>query len=66
MVRGIRTKPVIAVGPNHSARGEKRSLQNPVWRKGLALLAKYNLSRDLRVPWYHLEEAASIPTCASR
>ena len=69
LVRGIRTKPVIASGPDASVRGERRSLQDPAWRKGLGLLAKYNLSWDLRVPWYHLEEAAecaaSIPTCAS-
>jgi predicted TIM-barrel fold metal-dependent hydrolase len=60
MVRGIRTKPVIASGPNESVRGEKRSLQDPVWRKGLGLLTKYDLSWDLRVPWYHLEEAAEV------
>jgi predicted TIM-barrel fold metal-dependent hydrolase len=60
LVRGIRTKPVIAAGPNDSVRGEKRSLQDPVWRKGLGLLTKYGLSWDLRVPWYHLEEAAEV------
>jgi predicted TIM-barrel fold metal-dependent hydrolase len=60
MVRGIRTKPVIAFGPNDSVRGEKRSLQDPAWRKGLRLLTKYDLSWDLRVPWYHLEEAAEV------
>jgi predicted TIM-barrel fold metal-dependent hydrolase len=31
-----------------------------VWRQGLALLTKYDLSWDLRVPWYHLEEAAEV------
>lgn len=60
LVRGIRTKPVIADGPNGSVRGEKRSLQDPAWRNGLRLLAKYDLSWDLRVPWYHLEEAADV------
>jgi predicted TIM-barrel fold metal-dependent hydrolase len=60
MVRGIRTKPVIASGPNDSVRGKKRSLQDPVLRNGLGLLSKYNLSWDLRVPWYHLEEAAEV------
>lgn len=60
LVRGIRTKPVIADGPNGSVRGETRSLQDPAWRRGLALLAKYDLSWDLRVPWYHLEEAAEV------
>ena len=60
LVRGIRTKPVIADGPNGSVRGQKRSLQDPKWRAGLGLLAKYGLSWDLRVPWYHLEEAAEV------
>ena len=60
MVRGIRTKPIIAVGPTDSVRGQPRSLQDPAWRNGLALLRKYGLSWDLRVPWYHLEEAAEV------
>jgi predicted TIM-barrel fold metal-dependent hydrolase len=60
LVRGIRTKPVIADGPNGSVRGEPRSLQDPKWRRGLGLLEQYGLSWDLRVPWYHLEEAAEV------
>ena len=51
---------MIATGPNDSVRGQPRSLQDPAWRKGLALLTKYNLSWDLRVPWYHLEESAEV------
>jgi predicted TIM-barrel fold metal-dependent hydrolase len=60
LVRGIRTKPVTAATPDGSVRGEKRSLQCPVWRKGLALLEKYDLSWDLRVPSWHLLEAAEV------
>src|SRR5487761_2062163 len=60
LVRGIRTKPVIADGATGSVRGQKRSLQDPKWRAGLGLLTKYGLSWDLRVPWYHLEEAAEV------
>jgi len=60
LVRGVRTKPVIADGPNGSVRGQPRSLQDPKWRRGLALLEKYGLSWDLRIPWYHLEEAAEV------
>jgi predicted TIM-barrel fold metal-dependent hydrolase len=60
LVRGIRTKPIIADGPNGSVRGKPRSLQDPKWRNGLALLEKYDLSWDLRVPWYHLAEAAEV------
>jgi predicted TIM-barrel fold metal-dependent hydrolase len=70
LVRGIRTKPIIASGPdgggpdgsgpNGSVKGQPRSLQDPKWRNGLALLEKYDLSWDLRVPWYHLAEAAEV------
>ncbi|MGE0766975.1 MAG: amidohydrolase [Hyphomicrobiaceae bacterium] len=60
MVRGIRTKPIISKGPNDSVRGQPRSLQDPKWRGGLALLEKHDLSWDLRVPWWHLEEAADV------
>ena len=60
LVRGIRTKPVIAAGPGDNVRGQPRSLQDPKWRRGLALLETYDLSWDLRVPWYHLEEAAEV------
>ncbi len=60
LVRGIRTKPVIAAEPKGSVRGEPRSLQDPKWIDGLALLEKYDLSWDLRVPWWHLAEAAEV------
>jgi predicted TIM-barrel fold metal-dependent hydrolase len=60
LVRGIRTKPVTAASPDESVRGQPRSLQDPKWHAGLALLEKYDLSWDLRVPWWHLEEAAEV------
>lgn len=64
LVRGIRTKPVIAAGPSAADRaavaGAPRSLQDKAWRRGLAKLAQHGLSWDLRVPWYHLEEAAEV------
>ena len=60
LVRGIRTKPIISKGPNDSVRGQPRSMQDPKWRKGIGLLAKHDLSWDLRVTWWHLEEAADV------
>ncbi len=60
LVRGIRTKPIIADGPSGSVRGRPRSLQDPRWRRGLALLETYDLSWDLRVPFWHLAEAAEV------
>ena len=60
LVRGVRTKPVTAHGPGDSVRGQKRSLQDPKWIDGLGLLTKHDLSWDLRVAWWHLEEAAEV------
>ena len=60
LVRGIRTKPVISTGPNDSVKGQARSMQDPKWRRGLDLLRKHDLSWDLRVVWWHLEEAAEV------
>ena len=60
LVRGIRTKPIISEGPDRSVRGQPRSMQDPKWRNGLSLLEKHDLSWDLRVVWWHLEEAAEV------
>lgn len=60
LVRGIRTKPVTAPIPDGSVRGQPRSMQDLNWVRGLALLEKHGLSWDLRVPWWHLEEAAEV------
>jgi len=35
-------------------------MQDPKWLAGFALLEKYDLSWDLRVPFWHLEEAAEV------
>lgn len=60
LVRGIRTKPVTASSPDQSVAGQPRSIQDPKWRASLALLTKYDLSWDLRVPWWHLEEVSEV------
>ena len=60
LVRGVRTKPRTSAGPDQSVRGQARSLQDEKWIRGLALLEKHALSWDLRVPWWHLEEAAQV------
>ena len=60
LVRGIRTKPVTAKSPRESVKGQPRSMQDPKWRAGLDLLRKHDLSWDLRVVWWHLEEAADV------
>jgi predicted TIM-barrel fold metal-dependent hydrolase len=60
LVRGIRCKPVTAESPLASVRGRPGSLQDEAWLRGLELLARHGLSWDLRVPFWHLEEAAEV------
>ena len=60
LVRGIRSKPVTASYPGQSVRGQPGTLQDPTWLRGLALLNDYGLSWDLRVPYWHLAEAADV------
>jgi predicted TIM-barrel fold metal-dependent hydrolase len=63
LVRGIRSKPVTAPSPDPRdalPRGTPRSLSDPRWREGLALLPRFGLSWDLRVPYWHLAEAAEV------
>lgn len=40
--------------------GEDGSLQDPRWKEGLRRLVDLDLSWDLRVPYYHLAEAAEV------
>ena len=60
LVRGIRSKPVTARHPGESVAGAPGSMQDPKWLAGLRLLEKLDLSWDLRVPTWHLEEAAQV------
>ena len=60
LVRGIRSKPIIAAEPGQSVRGQPGTLQDPVFAEGLAALGRYGLSWDLRVPFWHLGEAADL------
>jgi predicted TIM-barrel fold metal-dependent hydrolase len=60
LVRGIRSKPVTAASPDQMTPGAPGTMQDDNWLRGFALLEKYKLSWDLRVPFWHLEEAASV------
>ncbi|WP_109511720.1 amidohydrolase family protein [Pseudomonas ovata] len=62
LLRGIRCKPVTAKGAaqRDAVKGASGSLQDPAWHQGLRLLQRHGLSWDLRVPWWHLEEAAQL------
>ncbi|WP_460044364.1 amidohydrolase family protein [Pseudomonas sp. S2_H01] len=59
-VRGIRSKPVTASGPGISVQGQPGTLQDPAWLEGLSQLQAFGLSWDLRVPFWHLLEAADV------
>ncbi|MBV9655970.1 MAG: amidohydrolase family protein [Acetobacteraceae bacterium] len=58
LMRGIRSKPVTASEPGSSVRGQPGSLQHAAVHAGLQALEAAGLSWDLRVPFWHLAEAA--------
>jgi predicted TIM-barrel fold metal-dependent hydrolase len=60
LVRGIRSKPVTALSPGAMKPGAPGTMQDPRWLEGFALLERYGLSWDLRVPFWHLREAAEV------
>ena len=60
LVRGIRSKPVTSRNPGESVRGQPGTMQDEKWLRGLSLLGKHGLSWDLRVPAWHLPEAAEV------
>ncbi|SDV46685.1 amidohydrolase family protein [Chitinasiproducens palmae] len=60
LVRGVRSKPIISNGPTASVAGQPGTMQDPAWLEGLSKLAPLGLSWDLRVPYWHLVEAAEV------
>ena len=60
LVRGIRSKPVTSRSPGESVAGAEGTMQDPKWLAGFRLLRRFGLSWDLRVPTWHLEEAAQV------
>ena len=60
LVRGIRSKPVTARTPDAIAPGAPGTMQDPRWLEGFSRLERHGLSWDLRVPYWHLEEAAEV------
>ena len=60
LVRGIRSKPVTSPSPDAKRPGAPGTMQDPRWLDGFALLERYQLSWDLRVPYWHLHEAAEV------
>lgn len=60
LVRGIRSKPTTSVAARGSVEGQPGAMDDPKWRAGLKRLAAHGLSWDLRVPFWHLAEAADV------
>jgi predicted TIM-barrel fold metal-dependent hydrolase len=60
LMRGIRHKPAAASDPRDVRRGTPGSMDDPLWRKGYALLERFGLSYDLQTPWWHLDAAAEL------
>lgn len=60
LVRGIRSKPVTSLRPDESVKGTAGAMDDPRWREGFARLAEFGFSWDLRVPYWHLYEAAEV------
>jgi len=59
-VRGIRFKPAAAPSPRDVRPDLPGSMSDPAFRHGYALLARFHLSFDLQVPWWHLGEARRL------
>jgi predicted TIM-barrel fold metal-dependent hydrolase len=60
LVRGIRSKPVTALSPASMTPGAPGTMQDVNWLRGFSNLEKYRFSWDLRVPFWHLAEAAEV------
>ena len=60
LVRGIRSKPVTRKSLHDLVPTGAGTMQDPKWLEGLGRLREFSLSWDLRVPTWHLEEAAQV------
>ncbi|KVN34781.1 amidohydrolase [Burkholderia stagnalis] len=59
LVRGVRFKPRIAPAPDAAVDGPG-TLRDARWPAALERLAAHGLGWDLRVPFWHLDEAAAL------
>jgi predicted TIM-barrel fold metal-dependent hydrolase len=59
LVRGIRFKPVTGRTPQEHPTGAG-SLHDARWPRALELLLRHSLRWDLRLPFWHLEQAAAM------
>ena len=66
LVRGIRSKPLTSVSPHTMTPGAKGTMQDEHWLRGFARLERHGFSWDLRVPSWHLREAAAVASAFPR
>jgi len=66
LVRGIRSKPVTSLSPDAMTPGAPGTMQDPRWLEGFSRLERHGLSWDLRVPFWHLHEAAEVAAAFPR
>jgi predicted TIM-barrel fold metal-dependent hydrolase len=60
LVKGIRSKPVTSISPQDMTPGAPGTMQDENWLRGFSRLKEYGLSWDLRIPFWHLPEAAVV------
>lgn len=60
LTRSIRCKPVTSRRPQDSVADQPGSLRDRRWPAALARLMQHGLAWDLRVPFWHLAEAAAV------
>ena len=66
LVRGIRSKPVTSLSPDSMNPGAAGTMQDEAWLRGFARLERHGFSWDLRVPFWHLPEAAAVGGAGGR
>jgi predicted TIM-barrel fold metal-dependent hydrolase len=60
LMRGIRSKPVTSAGPGETLPDRQGTLRDENWIKGFSRLEDFGFSYDLRVPYWHLSDAARL------
>jgi len=65
LVRGVRFKPVVGRNPQDKP-GATGTLADPRWHQALARLERHGWRWDLRVPFWHLKDAAEMLQDAPR
>jgi predicted TIM-barrel fold metal-dependent hydrolase len=59
-MRGIRSKPALPGYPPSGDEQGRGDMDDPAWRRGYALLSRFGMSWDLRVPHVQLPQAAGV------